>query len=234
VTSLLSFHQLRDWLCCPQLYAYKHLHMLPDYQHQAEQERGELLHKLIAQASQGQSSQPPPDLVELWQNYLNCIAPFREYPSHSEWSYFFQFKTEGMSWGIHGRFDLLVYLPDSLLIIDWKTGSHSLTDSWQMEWYAWCCHRLRSALKIGADLPIQTQCVYLKEGRTQKVLFQPTELEKHEEEFSKHIAQLNPKEYAFIPNPHSWQQGSWCERCTYQEICPEGIRYCHERADFAV
>lgn len=234
MTSLLSFHQLRDWLCCPQLYAYKHHHMLPDYQHQADQQRGELLHQLIAQESQGQAVDPPADLTEIWQNYLKWMAPLRHCPAQSEWSYFFSFKNKNLQWGIHGRVDLVIHLPEALLIIDWKTGAHSLSDVWQMEWYAWCCHRLRSALKLSADMPIQTQCVYLKEDRTQEALFQSTELEKLEQEFSKHIAQLNPKEYAFIPNPHSWQQGSWCERCTYQEICPEGIRYCHERADFAV
>ena len=103
-----------------------------------------------------------------------------------------------------------------------------------MNWYAWCCHHLRSVLKIPSHLPIQTQCIYLKENQIQKMTFQPEDLEKYEQELSKHIAQLHAKEYAFIPNPHSWEQGNWCVRCTYQEICPEGIHHCHERSDFAV
>jgi hypothetical protein len=236
VTALVSFHQLRDWLCCPQLYAYKHIHHIPDYSFAVERQKGELLHHWIELDGKGKKVEIPQEYESIWKNYQKAMAPWRLLKTQFEWAYLFSIELENQNWGLTGRIDLLVYLTDKLVIIDWKTGKGpaSITDIWQMDWYAWSIDKMRESLGISSEIKIETRWFYLADGTSQEQLYERPRLDSLEQEFRNHIAQLNSKEYAFIPNPHSWQQENWCQRCTYQEICPEGIRYRHERADFTV
>ncbi|PIQ26771.1 hypothetical protein COW36_00540 [bacterium (Candidatus Blackallbacteria) CG17_big_fil_post_rev_8_21_14_2_50_48_46] len=234
---LISFHQLRDWRCCSQLYAYRYLFKIPDFQGSQEKERGKKLHELIEQDLNGFKISIPDVFAQVWQNYQNYIAPLKKnFQLHAEWDYFFSVQCSAQTWGITGRIDLWAALENTLLIVDWKSGKGPLseTDLWQMQWYAWSLDQMRLSLGLNKEQPIQTEWLYLETGQKESRIFSREELNRLQLEFCNHIAQTDPKEYDFIPNPHPWQQGNWCQRCTYQKLCPEGKYHDHERADFTV
>ncbi len=248
----LSFSALADFWACPRLYHYRHELELPvPARDRSARREGTQLHEQLHLHALGHT--PPlahstePEQAARWQAYLQAIAPYQGWESHSEWACLVPLKLSGLNtqasepapepaktlW-LYGRIDRLYVKADRLVLLDFKTGKGTPLKllELQLDFYAWLLWQAQSQLAPHQQTPsaqpftqIQAQAICLTEELSGPICERTLTAEKLPELSSRFesllTSLLSPGPHD-VPEPRSVNGKPWCTMCEYQRLCPEG------------
>lgn len=231
----LSFSALADFWACPRLYHYRHELELPvPARDRVARREGTRLHEQLHLHALGHT--PPlatdPEQAARWSAYLQAIAPYQGRECRSEWACQIPVTIAGQELWLQGRVDRLYLTDDTLVLLDFKTGSGTPLKllELQLDFYAWLLWQAQSQLRTQAFRRILAHAISLSEElpgticeRELKAENVP-ELSARFEAMLTHLMSPGPHD---VPEPRSVNGKPWCTMCEYQRLCPEGSYYAH-------
>lgn len=228
---VLSFSALADFWACPRLYHYRHDLKLPSPGRSTEERRqGSWIHAQLDLHAEGLT--PPmasdPEHAPQWQAYLAAIAPYTGLPMHSEWACHLPITVADTALWLHGRMDRIYQQGDSLILLDFKTGtgrSEALT-ALQLDFYAWLLWQAQDLLAERPLSQIIARAIWLRDpAQPLERRLDAERLPQTESQFRALLSALISSGQRDVPAPRSVDGKPWCTMCEYQRLCPEGIHH---------